>query len=121
MINQENITAQPTVYWYESKIIHSTTVKKTNTIEMATTVATFVYLTVPSVVPSSPAIKPDETTKTPNTILPKVNNFTRSVDAWRRPYRAADVGIEPPSREPNRAVYLVACDKCKKHNTGHNT
>jgi len=109
MVNIGNIQAQTALYLSESKSIHSTTVKKINTMETAVIVAIFVNLTVPFVVPSSPAIKPDEMTKTPNVMPPKMHNFTRSLDALSRPYKAADVGIEPPSIDPNRAVYLLAC------------
>lgn len=119
MINIGNITAQATLYLYESKIRHSTTEKKINTMETAVIVAIFVTLTVPFVVPSSPAIKPKETTKNPNVMPPKTHNFTKSLDSLSRPYKAADVGIEPPRIDPSKAINLVACDKCKKHITGH--
>jgi hypothetical protein len=111
MINIGNITTQATLYLYESKIMHSTTVKKISNMETAVIVTIFVTLTVPFVVPSSPAIKPNEMTKTPNVMPPKTHNFTGSLDSLSRPYKAADVGIEPPSIEASKAVYLAACDK----------
>jgi hypothetical protein len=81
--------------------------------ETAIIVAIFVNLTVPFVVPNSPAIKPDEMIKTPNVMPPKTHNFTRSLDVLSRPYKAADVGIDPPSIDPNRAVYLLACESVR--------